>query len=141
MLLLILVGLAPLLILLGASFLAEYLLKKKFNPNKECLRELRKIYKGKKSNIINSIILALLIIAPEFNWKFGLLLFITLFMIITDNIYILNYLKTNIKDDNTRKYILLYNIGFGNTTFVLVVIYYIIFKSTGYFLFHSFLNL
>ncbi|WP_092924669.1 hypothetical protein [Romboutsia hominis] len=141
MLLLILVGLAPLLILLGASLLVKYLLKKKFNPNKECLRELRKTYKGKKSNIIYSIILALLIIAPEFNWRFELLLFISLFMVITDNIYILNYLKTKNKDDNTRKYILLHSIGFGNTAFVLMVIYYLIFKSTGYFLFHSFLNI
>ncbi|RDY26262.1 hypothetical protein CHL78_014285 [Romboutsia weinsteinii] len=114
-----------LIILLGVlilvPFLGRYLLKRKLNPNKEYLNEIKGIKKIKRLRIIDSISIFILLIIPYSNKRLVLLIIILTITEVIRNKYTLNYLDTKDENTDTRKYIL-YDFGFQMIVIIVIII-------------------
>lgn len=114
-----------LIILLGVlivvSFLGRYLLKRKLNPNKEYLNEIKGIKKIKRLRTIDSISIFILLIIPYFNERLVLIIIILTITEVIRNKYTLNYLDTKDENTDTRKYIL-YDFGFQMIVIIVIII-------------------
>ena len=138
-LLIILQKISPLLLLIIASGLVTYLLKRKLNPNEAYLDEIKGMDKINRLTLTNTIIIFIMFFTILFNRK-GILLLIPLIIIeIIRNKYILNYLNTKSKNTATRKYIL-YNLVFQIIVIIVVIIYYFVMEIIGQLLLLNSLN-
>lgn len=139
MLKLLLVLFAPVVMLITVSYSVRYLLKRKLMPNEQYLKEIKELGRSKRLRYIGLVIILIFILMPSFN---GDLTLAIILLVITEGVYnkcALDYLNTKSENTDTRRYVL-YEVGFQTIIVIVTIGYYIIFKSTGYFLFQGILK-
>lgn len=120
-----------LLISIAVLYLARYLLRVKFKPNKESLTEFKKLKINKLLNFINIII----ILAESMIWWNGffnvfLLIILLLITELIRNKYILVYLRNKNESTSTQKYIA-YDLSF-KVMYMVVLSRYVIKSIIGF---------